>query len=242
MKNFRSAIRFMTILPAGGGAEFDAAAMVPWFPMVGLLIGGLLALFDSLAVRWWSLSTVGVLEVALLALVTGAFHLDGLGDSADGLFSHRPRERMLEIMKDSRTGAMGVVAIVLVLAIKWVGLGGIQNHRPLLLILVPAYARCGILLAMRLLPYGRPGGGTGLAFFSRPVESRRFWGVAVVMLLSLGIGIEAVWLNAAFLLMAGAIIAYFRRRLNCVTGDMLGAMTEVTEAGLFLLASMGGGR
>jgi adenosylcobinamide-GDP ribazoletransferase len=62
------------------------------------------------------------------------------------------------------------------------------------------------------------------------------------MLLSLGIGLKAVWLNAAFLLMAGAIIAYFRRRLNCVTGDMLGAMTEVTEAGLFLLASMGGGR
>lgn len=242
MKNFRSAIRFMTILPAGGSTEFDAAAMVPWFPMVGLLIGGLLALFDSLVVSWWSLSTVGILEVALLALVTGAFHLDGLGDSADGLFSHRPRERMLEIMKDSRTGAMGVVAIVLVLAIKWAGLGGIQDHRPLLLILVPAYARCGILLAMRLLPYGRPDGGTGLAFFSRPVESRRFWGLAVVMLLSLGIGLKAVWLNAAFLLMAGAIIAYFRRRLNCVTGDMLGAMTEVTEAGLFLLASMGGGR
>jgi len=242
MKNFRAAIQFMTTLPSGSSAEFDAAAMVPWFPLVGLLLGGLLALFDSLVARWWSLSTVAVLEVALLVLVTGAFHLDGLGDSADGLFSHRPRERMLEIMKDSRVGAMGVVAICLILAVKWAGLSGIQDHRPLLLILVPAYARSGILLAMRFLPYGRPDGGIGLAFFSRPVERRRFWGMAVVMMLSIGLGLKAIWLNAAFLLMAGTIIGYYRRRLNCVTGDMLGAMTEFTEAGLFLLASTGGGR
>ena len=241
MKHFRSAIQFMTTLPAGSRAEFDAAAMVPWFPLVGLLLGGLLAIFDSLAARWWDLSTVAVLEVALLVLVTGAFHLDGLGDSADGLFSHRSRERMLEIMKDSRIGAMGVVAICLVLAVKWAGLSGIRDDRPLLLILVPAYARCGILLAMRLLPYGRPDGGTGLAFFSRPVARRRFWGLAAVMLLSAGLGLQAVWLNAAFFLTAGAVIAYYRRRLNCVTGDMLGALTEVTEAGLFLLASTGGG-
>jgi adenosylcobinamide-GDP ribazoletransferase len=242
MKNFRAAIGFMTTLPAGRAAEFDAAAMVPWFPLVGLLLGGLLALFDSLVARWWSLATVAVLEVALLVLMTGAFHLDGLGDTADGLFSHRPREKMLEIMKDSRIGAMGVVAICLVLAVKWAGLSGIQDHRPLLLILVPAYARCGILLAMRFLDYGRPGGGLGLPFFDHRLGLRQFWGVAVTLVLSLGLGLQAAWLNLAFFLIVATIIGYYRRRLNCVTGDMLGALTEVTEAGLFLLASIGGGR
>ena len=241
MKNFRSAIQFMTALPAGRAGEFEAAGMVPWFPAVGLLLGGLLALFDALAVRLWSLPTAAVLEVVLLVVMTGAFHLDGLGDTADGLFSHRPKEKMLEIMKDSRIGAMGVVAICSVLAVKWTGLNGLRDHRLLLLILVPAYARCGILLAMRFLEYGRPGGGMGLPFFGCRLGLRQFWGMAATLALSIGLGLKAVWLNLGFFLMAAAIIGYYRRRLGCITGDMLGALTEVTEAGLLLLASMGGG-
>jgi adenosylcobinamide-GDP ribazoletransferase len=241
VKDFRSAIQFLTALPAGKAGEFDAAGMVPWFPAVGLLLGGLLALFDCLAARWWGPATAAVLDVVLLAVMTGAFHLDGLGDTADGLFSHRPKEKMLEIMKDSRIGAMGVVAICAVLAVKWAGLSGLRDHRLLVLILVPAYARCAILLAMRFLEYGRPGGGLGLPFFGRRIGLGRFWGLAATLALSLGLGPQAVRLNLAFFLMAAAAIGYYRRRLGCVTGDMLGALTEVTEAGLFLLASMGGG-
>jgi adenosylcobinamide-GDP ribazoletransferase len=240
MKNLRSAIQFMTILPAGRAGEFDAAGMVPWFPVVGLLLGVLLALFDSLVVRWWDPPIVAVLDAVLLVVMTGALHLDGLGDTADGLFSHRPTEKILEIMKDSRIGAMGVVAIGLVLAVKWAGLSGLHDHRFLSLVLVPAYARCGILLAMRFLEYGRPGGGTGLPFFTRKLGGRRFWALAATMLLSLGLGPAALWLNAGFVLLAAGIIAYYKRRLGCVTGDMLGAMTESTEAGLFLIAAMGG--
>jgi adenosylcobinamide-GDP ribazoletransferase len=242
MKNFRAAIGFMTALPAGRTEEFNAARTVPWFPAVGLLLGGLLALFDSLATRWWSLSTVAVLDVVLLVVMTAAFHLDGLGDTADGLLSHRPKERMLEIMKDSRIGAMGVVAICLVLAAKWAGLSELRDHRLLLLVLVPAYARSGILLAMRFLNYGRPDGGLGLPFFDRSLGLRQFWGVAVTLALSLGLGLQAAWLNLAFFLIVATVIRYYRRRLNCVTGDMLGALTEVTEAGLFLVASLGGSR
>jgi adenosylcobinamide-GDP ribazoletransferase len=242
MKNFRSAIQFMTVLPAGGLMEFDAAGMVAWFPAVGLLLGGLLALFDSLVSPYLSLPAAAVLEVVLLAVMTGAFHLDGLGDTADGLFSHRPKEQILEIMKDSRIGAMGVVAICSVLGIKWAGLSGLEVHRPLLLFLVPAYARSAILLAMRFLEYGRPGGGTGLPFFSARLGLRRFWGLAVILVLSLGLGPRAVWLNFGFFLIAAAVIGYFYKRLGCITGDMLGALTEVTEAGLFFMAAMGGGR
>jgi len=241
MKNFRSALQFMTVLPAGRAGEFDAAGMVPWFPAVGLLLGGLLALFDSLVARWWGPPTVAVLDVVLLAVMTGAFHLDGLGDTADGLFSHHSKEKMLEIMKDSRIGSMGVVAICLVLAVKWAGLSGLRDHRLLLLILVPAYARCGILLAMRLLEYGRPAGGLGLPFFSRNLGLRRFWGVAVTLALSIGLGPGAAWLNLAFLLIAAAVIGYYSKRLGCITGDMLGALTEITEAALFLAAATGGG-
>ncbi len=242
MKNFRSALRFMTILPAGRIDEFDAAGMVPWFPVVGLLLGGALALFDALAVRCWSLSTVAVLEVILLVVMTGALHIDGLGDTADGLFSHRSREKILEIMKDSRIGAMGVVAVSSIMAVKWAGLSELKDHRPLTLMLVPAYARCAILLAMRFLDYGRPGGGLGLPFFSRRLGLRRFWAMAVTLALSIGLGPQALWLNAAFFLIVAAVIGFYSRRLGCITGDMLGALTEVTEAALFLAAAAGGGR
>ena len=242
MKNFRSAIQFMTTFPAGRVGEFDPAGMVPWFPVVGLLLGGALALSDALLVRWWRLPTVAVLEVVLLAAMTGAFHLDGLGDTADGLFSHRSREKILEIIKDSRIGSMGVVAICSVMAVKWAGLSALEDHRTLMLILVPAYARSAILLAMRFLQYGRPAGGLGLPFFSRRLGLRRFWGVAVTLALSIGLGPRVVWLNLAFFLIAAAVIGYYSKRLGCITGDMLGALTEITEAALFLVAAVGGGR
>jgi adenosylcobinamide-GDP ribazoletransferase len=185
---------------------------------------------------------VAVLEVILLVVMTGALHIDGLGDTADGLFSHRSRDKILEIMKDSRIGAMGVVAVSSIMAVKWAGLSELKDHRPLTLMLVPAYARCAILLAMRFLDYGRPGGGLGLPFFSRRLGLRRFWAMAVTLALSIGLGPQALWLNAAFFLIVAAVIGFYSRRLGCITGDMLGALTEVTEAALFLAAAAGGGR
>jgi adenosylcobinamide-GDP ribazoletransferase len=242
MTHLRSAVRFMTILPAGPPTAFDAVAMAPWFPVVGLLLGGLLAGGDALAARWWGEATVAALDVALLAVLTGAFHLDGLADTADGLFSHRSRERALEIMKDSRIGSMGVVALCGVLALKWAAIAELPGNRSLLLLLVPAYARGGILFAMRSLPYGRPGGGTGSAFFSRRPGAPAFWALAVTVCLSPALGPAALGVNAAFALATAGLIAFYRRRLGCVTGDMLGAMIEITETMLFLAAGIGGAR
>jgi adenosylcobinamide-GDP ribazoletransferase len=240
MKNLFAAIRFITILPAGRSEHFDAMGMVPWFPVAGLLLGALLAVFDLAAARLWPVSAVSILDVILLAILTGAFHLDGLGDTADGLFSHRPRERILEIMKDSRIGVMGVVAVVSVLAVKWAGINGLGTNRTALLVLVPAYARCGMLFGMRALDYGRPQGGTGLAFFSRALRLRDFWALIPLGVVPLALGLPVLTLAIGFAAITAALVAYYRRRLGCVTGDMLGAMAEVTEAGLFLLAAAGG--
>lgn len=242
MKHLLAAIRFITIVPAGASNHFDAAGMVAWFPVVGLLLGAALAVFDQGVGRLWGPQAVAAMDVVFLAAVTGAFHLDGLADAADGLFSHRSREKALEIMKDSRIGAMGVVALCAVLALKWAGIGGLDGHRSLLLVLVPAYARGGILCAMRWLEYGRPGGGTGLPFFTRRIGWRQLWALGLTMALSAGLGPAALAMNAGFVLLVALLIAFFKRRLGCVTGDMLGALTETIEAGLFLVASMGGAR
>ena len=77
----------------------------------------------------WSQPVASILDVFLLVIITGALHLDGLGDTADGLYGRRPVEKALAIMKDSRIGAMGVVAIICGLAIKWGGLSGLDADR-----------------------------------------------------------------------------------------------------------------
>jgi adenosylcobinamide-GDP ribazoletransferase len=213
--------------------------MVPYFPLVGVLLGLLVAAFDTIFVRFWTPPVAALLDIILLAVLTGAFHIDGLGDTADGLLGPRPRDKALEIMKDSRIGTMGLVAILFGLAIKWGGIASLDAHRSIILIMIPAYARAGILFGLRYLPYGRPD-GTGKPFFSEKISFKHFWGLIFPIGLSLILGLEAIWLNLAFAIIIGSILFFYKKRMGCITGDMLGAMTEVTEAGLFLIASIGG--
>ena len=99
MKRLISAITFITILPLGKSTTYDPKGMIPFFPIVGLILGTLLSIFDAVALQLWPRPVVSILDVVLLAMLTGAFHLDGLGDAADGLLSHRSREKALAIMK-----------------------------------------------------------------------------------------------------------------------------------------------
>lgn len=240
MNGLLGAIRFITILPIGKSAPFDPQKMVPFFPIVGLLLGVLVALFDQAAIRLWNPYVVALLDVVLLIILTGAFHLDGLGDAADGLLGQRSKEDALVIMKDSRMGTMGLIAVICGLALKWGGIAGLDTHRSLLLIIVPAYARSGMIFGIRFLDYGRPGGGTGLDFFKVKIEIIAFWGLLLPVILSLLTGWRAILLNAGFIAIIATLLFYYKKRVGCITGDMLGAMAEVTEAGLFLLVSIGG--
>ena len=235
MKHFLSAIKFITILPGGSGTHFDPARMTPYFPLVGLVLGALVAGFDWAASHLWEPSLVSLLDVVLLAVLTGAFHIDGLGDTADGLFSHRSRERVLEIMKDSRVGVMGLVAIGAVLTVKWGALAELEDHRSWLIFLIPGYARAGILFAIRRLPYGRPEGGTGKPFFEQGLKAQAFLGLVPLVALSIFLGSRAMLLILGWGICVAAAIWFYRRRIGCVTGDLLGAMVESTEAALFLL-------
>ena len=240
MRHFISAIKFITIIPLGRADTFEPPKMIPYFPVVGIFLGILTALFDQMATALWSRPVASLLDVLFLAVITGAFHLDGLGDSADGLLGQRSKEKALIIMKDSRLGTMGLVAIVFGLAVKWAGIAGLDANRALLLIIVPAYARAGMLFGMRFLEYGRPYGGTGMDFFKSKLEWTAFWGLTAPVVLSLLLGWTAFWLNLSFVALTAVLIWYYRRRVGCITGDMLGAMAEILESGLFLLVSIGG--
>ena len=237
--SIKAAFQFITILPVGKPADFQPRRMIPYFPIVGLILGMMLALVDQAALQLWPPGVAALLDVVFLIIITGAFHLDGLGDAADGLYGHRSLEKALAIMKDSRIGAMGLVAIICGLSVKWAGIAGLDSYRNLWLIIIPAYSRGSMLFGLRFLPYGRPDGGTGRDFFDSPLPLRTFSGLLIPLALSLFLGWRGIGITLLFILLTGAILYYYKKKLGCITGDMLGAMSEVIEAVLFLVATAG---
>ena len=236
---FASAVQFLTIIPLRSGGVFDAGNSLAHYPLCGLLIGAVVLAVHLVSGYFWPPPVVGLLDVVCLAVITGALHLDGLADTADGLYGRRDPERALAIMKDSRIGAMGTAAMICCLTAKWAGLSQIPADRIFWLLLVPAYARSSVLFGIRALPYGRPDGGTGQAFFQNPIGFRDFWAVGLLLLLSLLSGWGVIVLNAGFAGITLVILWWYRRKIQCITGDMLGAMIEVTETALFLLCAAG---
>lgn len=235
-----AAIEFLTILPLGKPQIYDPKGMIPYFPIVGIILGSMVSAFDQVAIRLWSPLIASVLDVILLVVLTAALHLDGLGDTADGLLGHRSREKALTIMKDSRIGVMGLAVILGGLSLKWAGIASLDAHRSLLLIIIPAYARGGMIFGIRFLEYGRPGGGTGHDFFNDPINTGAFLGLLVPIGLSYFLGWQGIWLNIIFAAITASFLYYYTKRMGCITGDMLGAMAEITESLLFLLVAIRG--
>ncbi len=238
MKRLIAALQFLTILPLGKSFDFQPVSMISFFPIAGLIIGILIAIGDQIFLLFWSPNVAALLDVIMLVLITGALHVDGLGDAADGLLGHRPREKALAIMKDSRIGVMGLVCILCGLSIKWAGIAGIEAHRSLLLMIIPAYARGGMIFGIKFLKYGRPDGGTGHPLFESPLPVTAFSGLLIPVLLSFFMGASSIWLNTLFLTFTSALLIFYRKRMGCITGDMLGAMTELIESLLFLMMSI----
>ncbi len=246
-KNFivdlKSAIMFISILPAGKGNEFSPTGMIKFFPFVGLMLGFLLLLTDQLASFFWQAPVVALLDVLLLVAFTGAFHLDGLGDAADGLFSHRSKQRALEIMKDSRTGMMGLIAIFCGLSVK---IAGIYSLKMLcspwqiitMLFIIPAYSRGSMLFGIRYFKYGRKNTGTGHDLFEKKLPIKDFMWLLIPILISFSLGLKGIILNVVFAASIFLILTFYKKKMGCITGDMLGAMTEVSESLLFLAAGM----
>lgn len=238
INRFFAAIQFMTILPFGKSGIYEPRGMIVFFPVVGILLGVIVSMFDQVFLLIWDAPVAAVLDVVVLLILTGAFDIDGLGDAADGLLGHRSNEKALEIMKDSRIGVMGLVAILIALAIKYCGIMSLDYQRTLLLIIIPAYSRAGTLFGIKFLNYGRKSDGTGYDLFNYPLRVVDFSGLLIPVGLSFCMGCKGLWLNILFIALTALILTYYKKRIGCITGDMLGAMTETIEAMLFLVISI----
>lgn len=222
----RAALGFLTPL---GGARTPSARALPWFAIVGALVGlGVGAAWWGGAEVWSPAVGAALAIVADLAL-TGMLHHDGLGDSADGLLPHLPRERRLEVMRQPDVGAYGVAAIGAVLLLQFAALSSMPVD-VLLLVALSATSRglAAVVLASR--PYARPG-GLAEVFRGRSPAAWLVVGVATVAL-AVHEPLAAVVAVLAF----GAVIAFGERRLGGYTGDVLGAAIVVAQTAGILAA------
>ena len=231
---FLAAFRFLTIIPVSWRADKDGEYFqhsLSYFPVLGALIG-LAAGSASLFFRSFLPGSVAsVIAIILLALVSGGLHLDGLADTADGFFSSRPREKILEIMRDSRTGAMGVIVISLVLLLKFAALSMMPPAVFFKAVcLMPIAGRCAIVFSMALLPYARPEGGLGHLFYSGHCRLSAGWSFVFLCILAPFIGIRTTALLLCVTSATGLLFSVWcRRKIDGATGDTLGAVCELTE-------------
>ncbi|WP_303721299.1 adenosylcobinamide-GDP ribazoletransferase [Malonomonas rubra] len=238
--DFRTAGAFLTIFPLAEHVVIDNQRLgrsMGLFPAVGLALGLLLVLCNGLLSPLIPRAVLDCLLLLLLILATGALHLDGVADMIDGLAGGRDRESSLRIMKDSRVGAMGVVGLVMLLLLKYLCL----YHVPLAqksaaLCLMPTAGRwCQVFLA-RCSSYVRAEGGTGSVFVEHVGAAELLRASLTLLLAALVLfQFNGFWLAVLLLLFAVLLMYYFERRLGGVTGDILGAATEMSEVFALLL-------
>jgi adenosylcobinamide-GDP ribazoletransferase len=252
MKPILIALQFLTRLPikVKEVAPEDLARSMTWFPLVGLLIGLFLYLIN-LEANIFNLApeiTAGLLVLAL-TIFTGGLHLDGLSDTADGFYAGKTREETLEIMHDSHTGVMGVIAIVLALILKYgiiISLlkGTLFNTQTNSLLVIPAVSRWGMVMAGALLPPARmisgSGGparseGLGQSFITRLKPTQWIMATIITGLIAMGLMPHYGFIVCLTgLLVVILSVIYIKQRIGGLTGDTLGAINEIIEvSGLF---------
>jgi adenosylcobinamide-GDP ribazoletransferase len=254
IRAWRTALGLFTVIPAGAGAELregEAAAAVLWLPAVGLLLGaagaGVLLAVAAGGATGARRLLGAVLAVALLAAATGGLHLDGLADTADGLGSRRSAPQALDIMRRSDVGPMGVAALVLVLLIQVTALAAVPriSLAAAALVLAVVTGRVAVVLATGY-PAARPGGfGALVAGRTRACDrvlSVTLLGcaVAVAGLAAGGWALAARGLAGALAgLLAGGLLQLVAwRRLGGMTGDVFGAIVEVSTATVLIACAL----
>ena len=234
MKNFLRALSFLTILPMGQlplSEEKELARSMVFFPLVGLVIGLLLALGYYLLSFLFSKSLVLWLTIGLLALLTRGLHLDGFADTMDGLGSAGPKEKILEVMRDSRIGSFGVISLILLIGAKYFTLDQIPIPSiPYTLILMTVMGRNTMVLVCYRSPYARSEGGLAKPF----TENLGYREMALSLVSAFGIALLLMGLKGILVFLGICLFSlgyrfFFIKKLGGVTGDILGAANELAE-------------
>lgn len=240
--SFRAALAFFTRIPAGRAPlPPTLSGVVAWLPAMGLLVGALAALALLLAVRAGLPAPLcGIVAAFVWTVSTGGLHLDGVADCGDGLLVETTPARRLEIMKDSRLGSFGALALFFVLITKIAALGTLASRPHLFALgaccLAGLLGRCQVFVGMRQ-PLARPG-GLGAMMHDGMKAGYAWTALACCLLACALMGRHGLYALAAAILCAVWLLAAARRRIGGVTGDVFGALIETTECAVLLVCCL----
>lgn len=236
---FLLALGFYTRLPVPQAPDYrQLPEAAVYLPLVGWLVGGLSALSFYLADGLWPQPTAVIVALVTGILVTGAFHEDGFADVCDGFGGGFDKQRILEIMKDPRTGTYGVLGLLLLLSLKISVLGALPAAAvPLLLLSGHSFSRLPPLLIMRRYDYARIDHSKAGAAVFRPGGTDLLF-AASLALLPLLLLPAICWLAILPVLTVNWLSGrYFFRRIGGYTGDCLGASQQIAETVFYLSVS-----
>jgi adenosylcobinamide-GDP ribazoletransferase len=239
LKNFITAVQFLTIFTLNRKhevAENDLAKSMVYFPIVGFGLGFILVYADKGLLWVLPHSIANALLIIIAVLLTRALHIDGLADTLDGMMGGYDKQSRLHIMKDSRLGTAGALGIMFLLLVKYVTLNNLfSGEKAAALLIAPLLARWSQTLMVYRSVYGREE-GMGRAF----VGHLRGSGMIAASVVAMGLagwvsGSSAVYLATTVVLFTLLSRWYFVRKLGGVTGDTIGAVSELNEVLVLLL-------
>ncbi len=210
-----------------------------YFPVVGLVIGGILAGLNWIFNLILPAPVTNALLIVALVIITGAIHLDGLSDTCDGIAGHKTVEERWKVMHDSHAGVFGVVGVILALLVQYLALNSIPADKmTAVLLFMPTVSRWAMVYAIYAFPYARP---TGLGKAYKEATGWLQLVGATVIILALAGALYPLFYVTGFILIGGVLIIttglsfYLKYKFAGLTGDTYGAINEVAEVTALLL-------
>ena len=234
-------IQFFTRIPINKTVSVEADDFKYgsiFLPIIGLIIGLISSCAYIITHLWGNNLFAAVCAVIAVACVTGALHLDGLSDTCDGVFSSRNKERMLEIMKDSRIGTMGALALIFLVLLKVSLIFGMSYKVALYsLIIAPVISRLSLLFSFTISKYARES-GLGKTFIGNVTNKEFIIGLIIGLIIIIPL-LKLYSLIFILLIFIGPWIInkYMESKIGGMTGDTLGALCELQEILVFVVLS-----
>ncbi|MFW6007003.1 MAG: adenosylcobinamide-GDP ribazoletransferase [Bacillota bacterium] len=246
LNRFFFALTFLTRLPLPVKVKYNdkiTGKSMLFYPLVGIIIGCIIALIDRYILVFFPAGVKNVLVVIGFIYISGGLHLDGFIDTMDGIFSGRKTSRILEIMHDSQVGAFGVIALILLILLKLhilINLSGI--YRIPLLIFMPACSRYLMVFTMKYFPLAESsklGKDFKKSLSWKEITGGLSWLILLIFLLKIYTGFSPVLFIIIFILSFLVTILfgyYIKSRIQGITGDVVGAVNEIVEVFVIMVA------
>ncbi|HHY23782.1 MAG TPA: adenosylcobinamide-GDP ribazoletransferase [Clostridiaceae bacterium] len=240
IKRFIIMLQFITTIPIPvriDADERDLGEGLVFAVPIGLLIGEILAVSQKVFALFLPPLVTAILLNIVYIRLTGGLHLDGLGDTFDGVLSYRSRERMLEIMRDSRVGSNAVLALMCILSLNTALYYEAGDFIAKMLVLMPVAGRMGMVIGAGISSYARSEGGLGKASMDFCNNKEIIVGLTMYIIIFAcfrNLQFAAAGLAACIFSIAAA--KFFGKKLDGLTGDVLGALCEMTQTCFMLTA------